>query len=403
VSSAQKLILAQSATLKTKVSAQAQFQPPGSLVVNKAVTGAAAGQQGPIVIVVTCDTTGALAPPFTIPAGTPAGTSSQTYTNIPAGSVCRVVEVADGHLPTVTVRKSGSGVVVTIPPGGTATADLSDTFAVGSLIVNKTITGAGAGQQGPVTISVQCGATALADFVIPAGSPAGTVSQEYTGIPAGTVCTATETANGATATVTVTTEGTPQSITIAPNGSGTVGITDTYDLVPGALAVTKTVGGPAAGQQSLIGLLVTCGGGNNFAYLLPAGSPAGSFSRVFADIPAGSTCTVTEAINGGNEATAVDSIGSGQQITIVPGQTATLDLTNDIQPLATPTTPPTAPTTAPTQPIVPPTEPATMPATLPRTGGGGDAGSLAVSSIILGTIGGLLVLATRRRAASGRS
>jgi hypothetical protein len=383
----QKLILAETATLSAKAFAAATFQPPGTLVVNKTITGAAAGQQGPIVITVTCN--GTALPPFTIPGGTPAGTVSQTYDDIAAGSVCTVLETADGHLPTVTVRKSGSGIEVTIPSGGTATADLSDTFAVGSLIVNKTITGNGAGQQGRVTITVRCGTTAEPDFVIPAGTPAGTVSQEYTGVPAGTVCTATETANGATGTVTVSTAGSPQAITIAANGSGTANMTDTYSLVPGSLVVTKSLTGSAAGQQGLIGILVACGGGNAFAYLIPAGTAGGDLPRVFEGIPPGSTCTVVEAINGSSTTVTVVSAGSGQQVTVPAGGAGTATLTNSIEPAQV------APTTTPT------TEPATMPETLPGTGGGGDAGSVIVVALAAGAAGAALLLITRRRASNG--
>ena len=53
VSTAQKLILAESATLRTTVSANAVFEPPGSLVVTKTIAGPAAGTQGQVVIVVT--------------------------------------------------------------------------------------------------------------------------------------------------------------------------------------------------------------------------------------------------------------------------------------------------------------------------------------------------------------
>jgi hypothetical protein len=108
VTAAQKLILAEEATLRTTVRAIAQFQAPGSLVVTKTIAGAAAGQQGPIIIAVTCNGT-LLRPLFAIPAGTPAGSQSQTYTNIPAGSTCRVVETLDGHTADVTVQKPRSG------------------------------------------------------------------------------------------------------------------------------------------------------------------------------------------------------------------------------------------------------------------------------------------------------
>lgn len=85
---------------------------PGSLVVNKTIAGPAAGQQGPITITVTCDGT-VLTPPFTIPAGTAAGTLSQTYTKIPANSVCTIIEDPDGSTSTLSVIKVGSGTEVT--------------------------------------------------------------------------------------------------------------------------------------------------------------------------------------------------------------------------------------------------------------------------------------------------
>jgi hypothetical protein len=380
---AQKLILAQTADLVTIVRAVAVFQPPGALVVNKTIGGAAAGQQGDIVIDVTCE--GTALPSFTIPAGTPAGTVSHTYDNLPAGANCTVIETVDGRSATVNVARSGSGITVTIPAGGSVNADLTDTFAAGSLVVNKTITGDGAGQQGAVTIGVNCGGTALADFTIPAGTPAGTVSHSYPGILAGTVCTITETANGSTTTVVVTTDGSPQTVTISSNGTGTADITDINSLVPGSVVVNKTLTGSAAGQQGLIGILVACGGDNVFAYLIPPGTPAGTLPRAFEGVPAGSTCTVTESINGSTTAVDVVAVGSGQQVGVTPGGTGSVDLTNTVEPAATP------PTT------VVPTEPSTEPATLPSTGGGTDAGSMTLLALAAGGAGAVLVLITRRR------
>jgi Domain of unknown function (DUF5979)/Thioester domain len=382
VSTAQKLILAESATLRTTVSANAVFEPPGSLVVTKTIAGPAAGTQGQVVIVVTCNGT-VVPPPFVIPAGAPAGTTSQTYGPLAAGSVCTIIEETDGHTADVTARNSGSGTVVTIPAGGTATADLINTYEVGSLVVNKTITGVAAGQQGTVVISVTCGQTPLADFVIAAGTPAGTTSQTYPGIAAGTVCTATEAASGATATVIVTAEGSPQSATIAPNGSATLNFLNTYDFVPGSLVVNKTIAGPAAGQQTQVGILVACGAPNLFPLLIPAGTPVGSFPRAFTGIPAGSTCTVYEVLDGSTAAVDVTITGNQQQVVITPGGTATVDMVNTIVESLAPVPP--------TQPPQPP-----PPATLPRTGSSNSVGNVTPIAAALALTGVLLVLATRR-------
>src|SRR6185437_60651 len=98
----------------------------------------------------------------------------------------------------------------------------------GSLTVTKTIAGASAGSQGPVTIHVDCGASvATQDFIIAAGAT-GSHSRTYTDIPAGTTCTVAETADGSTRTVAVTTTGSPQNVTIPAGGTATAEITDAY-------------------------------------------------------------------------------------------------------------------------------------------------------------------------------
>ena len=74
---------------------------PGSLVVTKTIGGAAAGRQGAITIVPTCN--GKPLAPFVIPAKTDAGSVSQEYPAIAAGADCTVTETVDGHTSTVAV------------------------------------------------------------------------------------------------------------------------------------------------------------------------------------------------------------------------------------------------------------------------------------------------------------
>ena len=306
----------------------------GSLVVNKTITGPGAGQQGEIVIHVSCN--GDDLPDFVIPAGTPAGTVSHTYHHIPSGAVCTVTETSDGSTGSVAVATRGSGVDVTIPAGGTATADLTDTYETGSLIVNKTITGPAASQQGDVVIAVGCDETGTAatlpDFVIPAGTAAGTVSMSYPNILAGSTCSLTETATGATSTVTVETEGSPQQVTISANGSATANVTNTYDFVPGALVVTKDIAGPAAGQQGEITIAVSCAlNGAETSYdpfVIPAGTAAGSYQHEYPDIAAGSVCTVEETANGSTSAVSVTTLGGDQTVTVDPGTVGTANITD---------------------------------------------------------------------------
>jgi hypothetical protein len=283
----------------------------GQLEVIKTITGPVAGQQGPIVIHTVCDGT-ALAPDFVIPAGA-TGDQSQIYSGIPTPASCVVTETATGATSTVSAVVIGSPQTATIAPGGAGAAHITDTYgpAPGALLVTKTIAGPLAGQQGPVTIQAVCNGAALSpDFVIPAGTPAGSVSQSYDGIAAGSVCTITETADGVTDTVTATVSGSGQSVTVPPGGVLPVNIVDTYlrtpapapdvpDTTEGFLRVTKAITGPAAGQQGPIAILVACGGiGHDYAFLIAAGHRAGTVSRVFPEIPAGTRCTVAETRNG---------------------------------------------------------------------------------------------------------
>ena len=258
---------------------------PGSLLVTKTIGGPAAGQQGAVTITVTCNV-GPPLEPFIIPAGTPAGSVSRRYDNLPGNAVCTVLETADGSAPAVGVIKGGSGEQVTIPPAGTATAGVTDTYLTGSFVVNKTITGRGAGQQGDVIITVTCPGLTFDPFVIPAGTPAGTESAEFTGILEGMVCTVTETADGDTATITVTTEGSPQTVTIGSGGTGTANLTDTYEFVPGSLVVNKTIAGSSAGQQGEVTISVICAGVALPDFVIPAGTAAARCRRPTTASPA---------------------------------------------------------------------------------------------------------------------
>ena len=185
----------------------------GSLLVTKSISaGGAAGLQGQIVMHVACSD-GVSRPDFVIAAGAPAGSTSKLYANIPRGTVCTVTETSDGSTSTVAGEVSISGSPAVIPFGGTATVGVSDTYTdiSGQLVVNKTIAGDGAGHQGVVTIHVACtgvDASLTPDFTIPAGGSSD--SKTYPGLPPGTPCTVTETADGAiTGVVDVTTDISP--------------------------------------------------------------------------------------------------------------------------------------------------------------------------------------------------
>ena len=209
-----------------------------------------------------------------------------------------------------------------VPAGGSATAALTDTYSRlrGSLTVSKTIAGPAAGQQGPVSIQVVCDGTTLTPgLTLPAGAAAGTTSRTYDDLPAGSRCTVSELTNGATSALSVSTVGGVQHVTV-PAGK-TVGavVLNTYDHAPGTLTVTKTVAGPAAGQQAAISILADCGANNVFGLRIPEGAPAGPVPQTFYGIPAGSTCKVVEIEDGHSETIDVARVGDGQKVTVPAG------------------------------------------------------------------------------------
>jgi Domain of unknown function (DUF5979)/Thioester domain len=309
---------------------------PGQLEVTKTITGPQAGAQGTVVIHSVCNGT-ALTPDLVLQPGTAAGDYSHVYSGIAAGSSCEVTETADGHTSTVTASVDGSPETVTIPAGGAGSAHITDTYgpAPGSLLVTKTIAGPDAGAQGSVTIEVACNGTSLPDFVIPAGTRAGSVSQSYDDIPAGSTCTVTEIADGSTTTTLATVSGQAQNVSVGAGQVVPVNVTDVYtrgsvaaevEDRTGVLRVTKTIAGPAAGRQGGIAILVACGAPRVYAFIIPAHTRAGSISRAFSDLPAGTHCTITEVRDGHTTGVNVATTGRRHTAVISDGGETTIRL-----------------------------------------------------------------------------
>ena len=343
VNDAQRLILAENATLKTTVQATAEFLPSGRLIVQKTIAGAAAGSQGQVVIHVACDD-GVARRDFIISAGTPAGTQSRTYRHIVAGTTCIVIETSNGAVVGTEVVVTGDGQQVTIPAGGSETVDITNTYSAvpspgpSSVLVTKTIAGPLAGHQGAVTIDVACNGTAqLPDFIIAARTPAGSYSQSFGPVPAGSVCTVTETADGATDTVSAIVSGNGESVTVPAGAVVPVNVMDVYergpspapDVATGALRVSKIIAGPGAGQQGRVAILVACGDPlHTYAFLVPPHTRPGSVSRYFPGLPAGSRCAVTETANGHTSTVEAVTTHRRRTVTIKANRTATVHITD---------------------------------------------------------------------------
>jgi hypothetical protein len=217
--------------------------------------------------------------------------------------------------------------------GATMSSDAAGNLPIskpGSLLVTKTIAGPLAGHQGPVTIHVACNGSAPSpDFVIGSRTRAGSVSHSFDGIPAGSVCNVTETADGATATVTATVAGNGHNVTVPAGKVVPVNLMDVYQGSPGFLKVIKTIAGPAARQHGRVAILVACGGPVRvFAFLIPRRTRAGSVSRYFPGLRAGSRCIVAEVAIGRTRTVTVVAIGRRKRVTIRANRSATAHLTD---------------------------------------------------------------------------
>ncbi len=159
------------------------------------------------------------------------------------------------------------------------------------------------------------------------------MSHSFDGIPAGSMCTVTETADGATVTISATVSGNDQKVTVPAGKVVPVNVMDVYQGTVGSLKVTKTIaGGNAAHQHGPIAILVDCGGPlNAYAFQIPAHA-TGSVSRYFNGLPAGSSCTVTETQDGHTGEVAVVTSGKSQKVTIHANRSATVHITDRFHP-----------------------------------------------------------------------
>ena len=307
----------------------------GQLVVNKTIAGDGAGHQGAVTIHVACTGVDAsLTPDFTIPAG--GSSDSTTYPGLPPGTPCTVTETADGAITgVVEVTTTGSPQAVTIPASGSVERrrhrhlHAGDWFAGGDQDHRG---GGAAGLQGQIVMHVDCSdGVPRPDFVIAAGAPAGsTTSTTYADIPAGTVCTVTETSDGHTSTVAAEVSITDSPATIPGDGTATVGVSDTYTDISGQLVVNKTIAGDGAGHQGAVTIHVACTGVAATLtpdFTIPAGGS--SDSTTYPGLPPGTPCTVTETANGAiTGVVEVTTTGSPQAVTIPASGSVEADITD---------------------------------------------------------------------------
>ena len=228
-----------------------------------------------------------------------------------------------GNNPQVTTaQKLILAADAQIESNAQATAEF---FEAGDLTVSKAFAGEGAGLQGAISLVVDCGASGVFTFEIPAGTTE-TVTETVAGLPVGTVCSVTEPVTGSTTAVTVTPV-LPEPVTIT-DGENLLAVTNTVDLNPGSLLVTKTITGTGAGLQDDIVIHVQCGEGIvDEVFVLAAGTTAGEYTQLYEGIPAGTLCNISEPTSGANEDVTVESTFTGE-VAILPGATQATGVTN---------------------------------------------------------------------------
>ena len=99
-------------------------------------------------------------------------------------------------------------------------------------------------------------------------------------------------------------------------------------LRAGALRVTKTIAGGAAGDQGEVTLHVSCADGDfEQDITIAANTPAGDTSTLIQDLPVGISCTVTEPSNGSSAGVSVTTSIVGSPATITAEEVG-VDVTN---------------------------------------------------------------------------
>lgn len=388
---------------------------PGTLQITKTIAGEGAGLQEAIELVVSCGPDGSvLDETWNIQPGVTGNTQAQ-FLNIPAGTDCSVTETSAGTTAAISVVTVTPD-PVTIPAGGLAQTQVTNTYSLnpGTLAVRKAFAGEAAGSQGEVQLLVTCadddGGTVLNEtIIIPAGESQ-TFEATFEDLAAGTECTVTEPVSGATETLAVQTD-LPDPVSIPPGGGAEAVVTNTYTFAAGLLSLTKVVAGEAAGEHGPIQLNAVCRSGDievlNETVSVPAGTTDTS-SWTFGPIVAGAECTVAEPVTGATETVEVRT-ELPEAVTVAAFGTAALEVRNTFTSVVPGPTP--DPTPAPTPAPTPTPAPAPAPdkpekpeagnrGKLPRTGAEGTGLVLAAGAGVL-ALGGLLLLAAKRRRGSG--
>ncbi|KQX07766.1 MULTISPECIES: DUF5979 domain-containing protein [unclassified Leifsonia] len=227
----------------------------GSLAITKSATGTWAGQFGDFTVQATC--TLAAANPNTVFSDTAVLTKDGPgnvwrIDDLPTGASCAITETDDGGATQSTITPAS--VTIGSTPAQPSTVAVANDFRVGGFSVSKTVDGSGVPtfSDGPFEFGYNCTYegqdVGFGEVEISGDGTAGPfVSSSVTGLPVGTDCVVSETADGgadaAAADVTVT-------IPDVAGGEPQVATASFLNrFTAGTIAVTKALDGAAAGED----------------------------------------------------------------------------------------------------------------------------------------------------------
>lgn len=260
----------------------------GSLHVAKEITGAGAELYGagPFEVSLACTLDGT---PVDVPEGATRVLSTEggleaDYPGLPLGAQCELTETKTGGATSSEIVDA-DGAPVTEPVVIGSDEDLSlrviNTFDIGSITVEKQITGAGASLANDKAFTVALACTidrdgTAAQIEIPGGadrelSKQGGLTTSYDDLPVGAECELRETANGGAAGVTITPNSGDTSVgtvTVAKDTAAAITVVNEFaapPVVPPTEPPTKPGTKPGGG-------LPTTGGGSNLGWLIGGGA-----------------------------------------------------------------------------------------------------------------------------------
>ncbi|UNK69446.1 DUF5979 domain-containing protein [Microbacterium sp. H1-D42] len=277
----------------------------GAVEVTKVIAGSGGGAWGGSTFTVgmTCTLDGATPNPV-FEGSTTLSRDDPTWTvsNLPTGATCVVTETESGG-----ANDSSGSVTVTVGDDVTAPveANITNTFTVGSLQVQKALDGAPANALDPATtfeyeVSLVCTRQVngeAVDVAVPGGATRtiiGAGTALYEGLPTGASCTVSETDDGHATGHTISPD---QPVTIG-EGASPVVVTVTNEFANGAISVEKTVDAPDGFPvPAEFTATVSCTWQGAAVPLVDDGAVTivpGEAPVVIDDVPVGSVCAVAE-------------------------------------------------------------------------------------------------------------